>query len=140
MTNQISELLTNSNLSEIGIEIPLPIDEYVTKIYENATIIPYFGQSSLNGFISYYNNDPAKLNAFLTMLFVADHYQGNGIGKLLLNTSIADLKRKGFVNYSLEVLKTNQKAIDLYRKFGFEVQEDRGKLWLMSMALNSSTI
>lgn|SRR5690606_14804615 len=137
MTNQINELLTNSNLSELGIEIALPIEEYVAKIYENSTIIPYVMQSSLKGFISYYNNDPTKTNAFLTMLFVSDQHQGKGIGRLLLQTSIADLKRNGFLNYSLEVLKTNEKAIQLYMKYGFKIKEDRGNIWLMNMDLNS---
>jgi len=50
-------------------------------------------------------------------------FQGKGISKLLLNESLKLIKEKGF-QVKLEVHKTNTKAINLYKKAGFEYLGD----------------
>lgn len=137
MEKELKKLLEENNSQKNGIYIPLPIDEYVGKIYLHSTIIPYIVQGELKGFISYYNNDSTTTNAYLTMLLVATECHGQGVGKLLLNSSIQDLKRRGFRNYSLEVLKDNEKAGKLYSDYGFSISEDRGNLWLMTKNLEA---
>lgn len=131
MKEQLLKLIKRSNSKEQGISITVPLEEYVEKIFLNSTIIPYFISGNLKGMISYYNNDPNKKYSFLTLILIAEDYQGQGLGKLLLQMSIDDLQKKGFESYGLEVLKINLKAIKLYEDFGFQKQEDRGELWLM---------
>ena len=135
MRQQLIKLLNNHNSIEKGIQIPLSICEYVDKIIYFSTIIPYYQRGEIIAFISYYNNDVLNENSFLTMILVSKDYQGRGIGKLLLELSIKDLKKSGFKTYSLEVLKSNKKAIVLYLSYGFIQKEDRGNLWLMQMDL-----
>ncbi len=136
MKEELVKLLKNNNSKEDGIWLSDSIEEYVNKIYTYSTIIPYFICGNLKGFISYYNNDKSKESAYLTMIVISKDYQGKGIGQLLLEASINDLKKSGFIRYSLEFLKTNEKAIRLYSNYGFQKKEDRGDLWLMEKRLN----
>lgn len=114
------------------------LDEYVLKLYKYATIFTYYNGSQLKGFIAYYSNDTLKENAFLTIIIIDKDSRGGGIGRLLLESSISDLIKKGFKNYKLEVLKGNEKAILLYEKYGFEIVNDIGESYLMNLDLNKN--
>lgn len=50
---------------------------------------------------------------------ILPEYQGNGLSKILLKDSLQFVKKKGH-QVKLEVHSTNQKAINLYKKFGFK--------------------
>jgi [ribosomal protein S18]-alanine N-acetyltransferase len=50
-------------------------------------------------------------------------YQGNGLSKILLEESLKFVKTKGY-QVKLEVHESNIKAINLYKKFGFEYLGD----------------
>lgn len=135
MKEDLMELIFANNTVEKGIRISIPLGQYVDKILLNATIIPYYVNGNLKGTIAYYNNDVTKMQSFLTLILIAHDYQRKGLGKLLLQMSIEDLKSKGFENYSLEVLKINSTAIKLYEEFDFRKLEDRSDLWLMTKTL-----
>ena len=135
MKEQLINLISENNSKENGLSINVPIEQYVNKLVTHSTLIPYYTNGNLKGMISYYNNDETQEHSFLTLLLISKDYQGKGLGKLLLQMSINDLIKKGFKNYSLEVLKSNDKAIKLYEAFGFEKNEDRGELWLMEKKL-----
>ncbi|MBT2216430.1 GNAT family N-acetyltransferase [Virgibacillus dakarensis] len=49
-------------------------------------------------------------------------FWGYGIGKNLLKESIAWADSYGIKKITLSVLETNDKAVNLYRKFGFEIE------------------
>ena len=53
---------------------------------------------------------------------VAKEFWGHGIGKNLLETSIHWADTTGVQKMTLNVLGTNDKAVELYRKVGFEVE------------------
>lgn len=53
---------------------------------------------------------------------VLKEYWGYGIGKNLLGQSVLWADANGVRKMTLSVLETNQKAIRLYRKFGFEIE------------------
>jgi len=137
MKKDLLALINDNNSRAKGIQINVPSAEYVEKILLNSTIVPYFVSGELEGFISYYNNDPNKEVAFLTLILISDSYRGKGLGKLLLETSIKDLKTKGFLKYGLEVLKENLRAINLYEMMGFVKIEDRGDIWFMEKNLTN---
>ena len=135
MKKKLVKLIRNQNSKEEGLHIPIPVEEYVDKICNYSTIIPYIVNGEIVAFISYYNNDEHKLDAYMTMILVSKNTQGMGIGKLLLDASIADLKKSGFNTYSLEVLKENNRAIELYKKYGFKVSEEKVESFLMKKKL-----
>lgn len=53
---------------------------------------------------------------------VLKEYWGNGIGKNLLQESITWADGSGITKITLNVLETNDKAIELYKKSGFEIE------------------
>ncbi|MEC2056028.1 GNAT family N-acetyltransferase [Peribacillus psychrosaccharolyticus] len=53
---------------------------------------------------------------------VAKEYWGYGIGKTLLTESILWADTNGIKKITLNVLETNEKAIILYKKHGFEIE------------------
>lgn len=53
---------------------------------------------------------------------VAKEYWGYGIGKQLLRQSIGWADSNGITKINLYVLETNVKAVELYKKLGFEVE------------------
>ena len=135
MREELAKLLQSHNSRENGIMLTVPIEDYVTKIIHYATIVPYWIGGELKAFIAYYNNDKSKSLAFLTMILIDKDLQGKGLGKLLLEFSMGDLQKNGFKSYGLEVLKDNEKAIQLYTKLGFIKKESREQLWYMEKSL-----
>lgn len=53
---------------------------------------------------------------------VLDGFRSIGIGNALMDYSIAWAKTKGLEKIILEVFSTNDRAIELYKKFGFVVE------------------
>ncbi|MDN3016077.1 GNAT family N-acetyltransferase [Paenibacillus sp. BSR1-1] len=53
---------------------------------------------------------------------VLKEYWGYGIGKNLLSESINRADTNNIKKITLNVLETNEKAIELYKKYGFEVE------------------
>lgn len=50
---------------------------------------------------------------------VAPEHRGNGVGSTLLARALAALEASGVVSTKLEVRASNERAIELYRRFGF---------------------
>ena len=48
-------------------------------------------------------------------------YSGNGIGTKMVETLLSVAKEKGIEQMELEVVTTNERAIGLYKKLGFEI-------------------
>ena len=71
----------------------------------------------LNG-IGIWNGIPT---AYDTGTGIIPDFQGKGIAKDLFRFVIEDLVDKGQKQYLLEVIKTNTKAVQLYKELGFEV-------------------
>ena len=57
--------------------------------------------------------------AYVEDWFVEEDYQGKGIGEELFDALLEELKRMGCTHVRLDAFTTNQKAIDIYHKYGF---------------------
>lgn len=57
-------------------------------------------------------------------------FRNKGIGSLLMQSMLQLLKQKGYAQISLSVSKNN-KAVRLYKRFGFRVVEEREEDYLM---------
>jgi len=76
-------------------------------ISEDGTITGYVGAS--------YVLDEAEVGN----ICILPEYRGNGIGKILFDRLITDLKSRGVTRVFLEVEDTNTPAISLYEHLGF---------------------
>lgn len=135
MKQKFISLLEILNSDSEHLLIECDISEYVTKLFEKATINKIIWNGKLIAFIAYYDNDKEKTNAFLSMIAVDPEYQNKGYGKILLNKAICQLKKKGFTNFNLQVLKGNIKAINFYNKFGFHKVKSMGSKFYLQKVI-----
>jgi ribosomal protein S18 acetylase RimI-like enzyme len=75
---------------------------------------------TLNG-IGEWNDE---LTAYDTGTGIIQEYRKQGIATRIFEESLPVLKKNNVNKYLLEVIKTNTKAFDLYKKAGFEVQRE----------------
>ena len=59
----------------------------------------------------------------LKALYLLENFQGTGLGRMLLETSINEAKEQGYCELFLDTLSTSKKAIRLYKKAGFIMTE-----------------
>ena len=59
--------------------------------------------------------------AHITLLMIDPHYQGQGLGQLLLYRLLKDAVTRKLERATLEVSASNQPALALYEKFGFQL-------------------
>lgn len=128
-------LLSRLNELDSGKLVSPDVKNYVNKIWTKSKIVSILNGGDLQGFISYYANDNANEQAFLTMIALDPRFQGAGLGKILIQASIKDLKAKGFRYYKLKVEKSNKKARRLYESLGFKVEDELETKFLMNLDL-----
>ena len=58
--------------------------------------------------------------AHLLNVAVAQEWQGQGLGRFLLNQSVACARGLGMESMLLEVRPSNARALELYQRYGFE--------------------
>jgi ribosomal-protein-alanine N-acetyltransferase len=59
--------------------------------------------------------------AHITLIVIDPNYQGRGLGQLLLHALLQDAIARQLERATLEVRASNQVALSLYRKFGFQI-------------------
>ncbi|MDJ0509746.1 MAG: ribosomal protein S18-alanine N-acetyltransferase [Crocosphaera sp.] len=59
--------------------------------------------------------------AHITLLMIEPNYQGQGFGQLLLYCLLKDAVKRKLERATLEVSASNQPALALYQKFGFQL-------------------
>ena len=112
-----NDLLFNPPLSA-----RLDIEDYSFKLTTLAKHFYYRDDKNLlTSFAACYFNDSKRLKAFLTIICVDKESAGKGFGKLLLDEVIHYGTKQGFKVLSLEVDKSNSKAIDFYLSYGFKI-------------------
>ena len=77
--------------------------------------------SNLVGMVVLMLNQRKKMQHFATVysMYVEDTYQGKGYGKLLLEKVFSKAREFKVEKLRLSVVYTNNKAIELYKKLGF---------------------
>lgn len=58
-------------------------------------------------------------------------YWGHGIGKLMISYSITEVKKLNLQSLYLNVIKTNIRALNLYKKFNFSFVENKNSRLLL---------
>ena len=103
--------------------------EYEVK--ENLNARYYVLQLPNRGVVGYVGGWLILDELHVTNLSIAKPFQGRGLGKLLLETYISLMlsERPELVNAVLEVRTSNERAIRLYKKLGFEVVSIRKRYY-----------
>lgn len=99
------------------------LKSYARKLMDNAIIFKACDKLNVIGLVACYANDPSKVNAYIPFVAVNRDYRGRGVGRVLLNKVITELKGDGFKNLSLTVRKTS-KAFYLYKNLGFKIYSE----------------
>jgi RimJ/RimL family protein N-acetyltransferase len=81
---------------------------------------------------------PAMRHSGVLGIGVLDSYRGRGIGTALLETTLNAARNKGLTRIELFVRTDNERAIKLYRKFGFVVEGVLRKHMLIGGAYRES--
>jgi L-phenylalanine/L-methionine N-acetyltransferase len=80
-------------------------------------------ENTVSGFAGLFLCDENRKHVGWVTLFVHDRFQSRGIGASLIRTVVAAADRVfGLRRVELTVICKNQRAIDLYRRFGFEIE------------------
>lgn len=67
-----------------------------------------------------YSMEYGGLDAFVDDLFIRAPHRGAGLGRLALETLVAECRRRGVRAVHLEVARENAPAQGLYARFGFQ--------------------
>ena len=95
---------------------PLSVWSFYYHIRKNLLFVAYDEEGELAGYVlALVKREKAKLYS----LGIDEEHRGLGIAKMLLENILTELRNLGFKSVLLEVREDNEKAIDLYLKFGF---------------------
>lgn len=108
---------------------------YADKLANNAHWITLADdETSLKmGCCAYYLNEENQF-AYISIITIAKAFRGRGYGKQLIQQLVENVSGR-YHCILLEVSKSNDRALGLYRKYGFEIKEDRGEKFLMQKEL-----
>lgn len=107
---------------------------YLLKLASCAELLIHQDGSLVLGYVFFYCNAPDKQASYITLIGTSAQARGRGVGYGLLRHVLLISKQRGFSCCQLEVRKINKRALDFYREAGFELTEDRGDKYLMSIA------
>lgn len=93
---------------------------YAKKLSEKAFVYVALYNDDIIGFTAFYANDYITQTAFGTLIAVLPDYQNRKIGQMFLTKIFNTAKEVGMTKMKLSVRKDNDKAIALYKKYGFE--------------------
>lgn len=113
---------------------PYTVEEF--QIFRNAAWKDYnvehwlaTEQDKLVGILTAIINPESKHSGIIDTLGVLHSYHHRGIGRSLLSHGIQSLIEKGCTVIELSVEATNEKALKLYKKFGFYEVESRTRIF-----------
>ncbi|MFH5886169.1 GNAT family N-acetyltransferase [Halalkalibaculum sp. DA3122] len=101
---------------------------YAGKIVQNAEILFIKSGTKTVGMSAVYCNDYDNYTAFITTIGMIKEYQGQGLGKKLLEKSIELARSEGMREIKLEVHKDNISAINFYKRNYFIVKDEKLRL------------
>lgn len=111
------------DIEELSYKDPWPREVFIMDYLFNSSALYYIAktENKIVGFIGIWL-EPTRLH--IINVAVHPEYRNEGVGTQLLLFAINYAKERKFKEVSLEVRKSNENAIRLYKKLGFEVVED----------------
>ncbi len=106
------------------------IDEIASKFYKYAKLGVVYNNKEIIGFTSFYCNDRNNKIAFISMIAILPEYTRKGYGRKLIEEVFEYSKKEEMKKICLEVEKTNEEALNFYRKLGFKIENNTSDLSL----------
>ncbi len=116
------------------------IDGYARKLVDKAQCFDAWANGKLIGLMAVYCNAPDRGVAFITSVSVLPGWQGRGIASRLMEECITYVKGLGFSRLELEVGRSNDVAIALYKKNGFVALSQRSSILKMTLDLEKGLL
>ncbi len=118
--NEIVEHLASCDENFVPhLSLRVALNEYSSKIYNNAVRFEAWSEGALVGLMATYCNDLKCGTAYITSVSVLADTMGRGVASRLMSDCIRHAESVGFQRLELEVDQNNTKAIRLYEKKGF---------------------
>lgn len=95
-------------------------DAWFQKIINTGNIIAVLNDEKIIAFALLYCNHIDSLDAYLCNVYVLSEYRGRGLSLKLLKMASKICVEKGFKSISLHVDRSNERAINIYEKYGFK--------------------
>jgi ribosomal-protein-alanine N-acetyltransferase len=133
----LMHLIACKNYFNPPLDQTVDLKEYALKIFNLAITFEAWCDDKLVGLIACYFNDPENVLGYITNVSVMKEYGGNGIASTLMNTCIEYGKTYTFEKISLQVHWKSENAYNIYRYFGFEEDERRTEMILMTNILKT---
>ena len=111
------------------------INMYSKKLHDLSHKFEAWNNNKLIGLVAAYFNDIEFKKAYISNVSVIKEYQGRGISKQLLLNTINFAKENNFRIIMLEVFNSNILAIELYKRFNFEIVETINDKYIMTLYL-----
>ena len=111
------------------------LEDYARKVAERAECFEAWAEDELVGLVAVYCNAADRGSAFITSVSVLPEWHGRQIAKELMASCLAHVRNLGFERIELEVDGSNAAAIILYKKSGFDIVDQNGPSWKMTMYL-----
>jgi ribosomal protein S18 acetylase RimI-like enzyme len=123
---EILEHLRSMDYSHLnGVKSLAELDIYAKKLATNSERFEYWKSSELIGILCFYINTEKKL-IFITNISIDENYRGNGLAKKLILELIDRYQKDLKYAITLNVGGNNLKALSLYKKMGFSLEEKVG--------------
>lgn len=115
----------NKHISFFGDFFPDPlssrvdIQTYTNRLINNAEIYFLKFENLVVGVIGFYINNKVNLKSYISIISVLPNFQGQGCGKILINSCVSAAMKAGMCEISLHVHMDNIKAQKFYTANGF---------------------
>jgi ribosomal protein S18 acetylase RimI-like enzyme len=114
------------------------LKDYSSKIARDTITFEAWAGTKLVGLIAAYFNDPKNHAGYITNVCTAPDFLGKGIASTLMDMCIQYAQKNDFNEIKLEVFKSSNSAINLYKKYHFEIVGDKGNIIDMTLNIDNS--
>ncbi|MGJ7457455.1 GNAT family N-acetyltransferase [Halomonas sp. RA08-2] len=136
MAHELAAILREEHLRPDGDFFHgVDVEAYAEKLLRESELLVHYREGKALGIAAFYCNDVETLCAFLSLLWVSPEARGSGIARELLDGIISVMEVKRFRYLKLEVLANNHRAINFYRRQGFEEIDSKMGNLIMGLVL-----
>ena len=120
-----------------SLSLKVDLKDYSKKLNDKAIRFEAWYNKALIGLVAAYKNGQEGF-LYITNVSVEIKYQGKGIAKQLLLSSMIFAKENNLSFIELEVNKKNENAINLYKKLKFEASKENSESYFFTFKINTN--